>query len=250
MKSLDLNDFLEAEFQCTTQTILYLGKDLILYEHAFNLLLEMINHIHDRKMPENPLPLVKSAIMLIVPRIVQSLQSIRDLTLKGYYYDLSVVQRSFIESIGLCAYLSQNPEKEALNWLKGKNVSVAKINLLHYAGKLLKDTKTDTKRAKALYGRLCNYAHANVRALVSLLSKIESPNLTIGTFYVPVFDEKQVECIAPWTIFTLAVLKEIFYDELAERKRNKITKQLNLYLDEMDLILETKKSKLYGRHYG
>jgi hypothetical protein len=248
LKNLNLNDFLEAESECATQTIFYLGEDLILYEHTFNLLLEMIHHICSRKTSGNPLSTVKSAIMIIVPRIIQSLQSIRDLTLKGYYYDLSVVQRSFIESIGLCAYLSQNPE-EALNWLKGKDVSVAKINLLPYAGKLLKDTKTNTKRAKALYGRLCNYAHANVRAVASLLAKSESSNLTIGTFYVPVFDEKQVECIAPWSILTLAVLREIFYNELAERKRNKITKQLNLYLDEMDLILETKKSQLYGRRY-
>lgn len=238
--SLNLNDFLEAEFECATETISYLGKDLTLYEHTFNLLLEMIMHICDRKMPENPLSDVKSAIMLIVPQIVQSLQSIRDLTLKGYYYNLSVVQRSFIESIGLCAYLSQNPE-EVWKWLKGKHVSVAKINLLHYATKLLKDAKTDTKRAKALYGRLCNYVHANVRAVVSLFRKTESPDVPLGTFYVPVFDEKRVECISPWSIFTLAVLREIFYDELAERKRNKITKQLNLYLDELDLILETKK---------
>jgi hypothetical protein len=248
LKSLNLDDFLEAEFECATQTILYLEEDLILYEHTFNLLLEMIAHINDRKIPENPLSLVKSAVMIIVPRIVQSLQSIRDLTLKGYYYDLSVVQRSFIESIGLCAYLSQSLEEEALNWVKGKDVNVTKINLLPYATKLLKDIKTDSKGGKALYGKLCHYVHTNPRALMSLFGKIDDPTLgtypALGTYYVPVFDEKKVECIAPWAIFTLAVLKEIFYDELSERKRNKITKKLNDYLDEMYLILETKKSKL------
>jgi len=241
-KNLNLNDFLEAELECATQTAFYLQGDLILYEDTFNLLLEMIHHICDRT---TSLSRVKSAIILVVPRIIQSLQSIRDLTLKGYYYDLLVVQRSFIESIGLCAYLAQNPE-EALNWLKGKNMGVAKINLLPYVGKLLKDTETDTRYAKVLYGELCNYAHANVRAVLSLHSITKSPNLAVGTYFVPVFDEKQVECVAPWVILTLTVLKEIFYDELSERKRNKITKQLNLYLNEMHLVLETRKSSLYG----
>jgi len=250
LKSLNFNDFQEAEIECATQTALYLGEDLILYEDSFNLLLEMIVHVCDRKMPENPLSVVKSAIMMNVPRIVQSLQSIRDLTLKGYYYDLSVIQRSFVESIGLCAYLLQNPE-DALNWIKGKNVSVAKINLLDYAIKLLRGyTKKGAKCTQAFYGELCNYAHANIRAVSSLFRKAESSDLTLGTYYVPIFDEKQVECISPWSIFTLAVLREIFHDELAQRERRKITKQLNLYLDEMHLILETRRSSIYGHPRG
>jgi hypothetical protein len=235
-KSLNLNDFQEDEFECAMRTVTFLKEDLILYEHTFNLLLEMIEDVASKK---TPLSAVQSAVWFMTPRIVQSLKSIRDLTLNGYYYDASVIQRSFIESIGLCAYLSQASEKEALNWIDGKDVGVAKINLFSYATKLVKNAKTiDDKRSKALYGKLCGYTHSNPRALVtSFFHKADSSNFAFSTSLTPIFDEKQVGYIAHWALFTVAVLKEIFYDELKERERNRITKLLNRYLHEMSHVL-------------
>jgi len=238
-KSLNLNDFLEAEFKSAMQTVSYQKEDLMLYERAFNLLLEMIENVG--KKP--PLSAVKSASWFIVPRIVQSLQSIRNLTLRGYYHDVAVVQRGYIESIGLCAYLFQSSEEEALNWIDGKDVGVAKTNLLSCATKLVKDAKTmDDKHSKSLYGQLCGYTHSNPRALISFFSDTDSSNLTIGAPLVPIFDEKQGQYIAHYAIFTVAVLKEIFHDELEEGERNRITRLLNRYLHEMSYVYETKRS--------
>ena len=239
-KSLNLKDFQGAQLECAMQTASYLEKDLILYEHAFNLLLDMIENA---SCNQPPLSAVKSAVWIMMPRIVQSLQSIRDLTLSGHYYDVSVVRRSFIETIGLCAYLSQSSEEEAQNWCDGNDVKVAKISLLSYATKLVKNAKTmDDKRSKALYGMLCGYTHSNPRALISSFHENDSSNLTLSASLTPEFDEMRVEYIAHWALFSVALLKEILHNELAESERNRIAKLLNRYLLEMSYVYETERS--------
>jgi hypothetical protein len=174
----------------------------------------------------------KLAVVLILPRIMQSMQAMKLLKTKGYNYDLSVLERSLVESIGLCAYLSSN-EKEAKRWLDGKKLEVASINLFDHVWRLLGvgERSEDTKRN---YGQLCDYVHTNIGGTLSLVrfgqKRKITGDITTGTVnlqLVPRFDKHQMGNIAAYPMLVVLMLEEIFKNELgSNKKRENKTKRL------------------------
>ena len=113
--SFDLDSLLKDEDEVTKETLSQFKKEFELYERSFNLLLETVGDLCDLTTSDKPFgSMAKHAIMLIMPRIVQSIQAIRILNLKGYYYDASVIERGLVESIGLCAYFASRKKKQRI----------------------------------------------------------------------------------------------------------------------------------------
>jgi hypothetical protein len=223
----------EKEEETAKVTFEKLKKEFRLYERCFDLCMEEINCILDST--ENKLfdSKAKEAISFILPRIVQSMQSIRLLQTKGYYCDSAILERSFYESVGLCAYLSFD-EEEAIRWLHEKPIKVASIHLFDYVTRLLRVGEHDAGM-KRVYGRLCDYVHTNVRSTITLItwsrndvkivSGIDSGIVTLQ--FIPQFDEKNVGKIALLPLLVILVLEEIFKKELKlDRKRQKKLKRL------------------------
>lgn len=233
MKNLnDLDSFLKDEEEITKETLSHFKKEFELYERSFNLLLETVSYLCDLTTKEKPFgSMAKDAIMFIMPRIVQSMQSIRILSLKGYYYDVSVLRRSLIESIGLCAYFALN-EKEAKNWLEGKDVKMAKIRLFDYIPKLL---GREDDSGKSVYGQLSRYVHTNIRAIVTLIFK-QPKTRGLGLKFGPEFDKEDMDEISAYPTLMSLMLMKIFKDELTEKGKEKITRFLEQYKAEKKLM--------------
>lgn len=237
MKNLgDLDSFLKDEEEIAKKTLGHFRKEFELYERSFNLLLETVDYLCDLTTKDKPFgSMAKDAIMFIMPRIVQSMQSIRILKLKGYYYDASVLERGLMESMGLCAYFALN-DKEAENWLKGKDVKIAKIKLFEYVPTLL---KKDARGAKSLYGELCRYVHSNIRAIMSLVVRQpETQDLRLR--FGPEFDKEKMDEIADYPMLMSIVLMQIFKDELTEKRKEDIMRFLKQYRAEKKLMRKNK----------
>jgi hypothetical protein len=235
MKRLaDLQDYLEEEDQTTRKTIRKFKKELELYERSFNLCSETIDYLCSRTKRKLMDSSAKEVILVILPRIIQSLQSIRVLILKGYYYDALILDRSYFEAVGLCAYLSLN-EEEAENWLEGKELGVSSIKLLDYIPKLLEKSDSEVN-LKPVYGQLCDYVHTNAEAVVSLVSDWHSKKLgKISLRFTPTFNESKVPQIASRTTLLCIVLREIFKNELAKERKSRIAEFLKQFRKERKL---------------
>lgn len=224
------SNFAEAEEENTRKALSQLKKDFEIYENSLNLLMETIDQIASFSSPKRRYSGAKAAIMSILPRIIQSMQSIRILALKGYYYDVAVLQRSLLESIGLCAYFALN-EEEARNWIKGGDVKIAKIELFDYVFLLIGEK--GTRGARSVYGELCRYVHANVRAIISLVDDIDRTKGTIAFHFLPEFDKNTCrESISCFPTLMLLVLSEIFENELGDKTRKGIVRIVEEYLTE------------------
>jgi hypothetical protein len=227
MTVYNFDSFIKAEDEVTKETLRHFKRMFELYERSFNLLLETVSYLFDLTKTELPDSTAKEAILLIIPRIIHSLESIRNLTLKGYYYDVAVLQRSLAESMGLCAYFALN-EKEAERWIKGEDIKIPKIELFDFVIKLFgaKDFS-----AKSAYGDLCGYVHTNVRAIVSMLD-FNQPAPEIGLLITPEFNKEKVAVIASYPTVMLIIIEKIF-NELPEKRREKITKFRKRYSTEI-----------------
>jgi len=232
----DSEDFLKAEDETAKNTLSNFRKEFELYKRSFNLLSETVSYLLDSTKDKRS-DSRESAIFSIMPRIIRSMQSIKNLTLKGYYYDVSVLERSLVESMGLCAYLALN-KKEAENWIKGKDVKIAKIKLFDYVLKLLSIKNVDEESYR-LYGELCGYVHTTARAIVSLVD-FNYPSGQIGLQFTSVFDKDRVREIASYPTIMLAIVKEIFHKRLPEKKKAEIMKLLEEYVTEKGLNSEVK----------
>lgn len=110
-------------------------------------------------------------IIVIMNRLIGTIQSLRALTLKGYYYEACVLQRNFLESLGLCAYLADNPEKISLI-LKHNRLDISSSGLFRYTQRIFSKEKDEhlNEITVKLYGTLCDYVHGNLNATLKGLS--------------------------------------------------------------------------------
>lgn len=228
MKTLNLFDnFLWAEEENTRRTLRQFGKDLELYKHSFNLLCETFVHLH-KLMEKDPrkIPTPKKVVLIIVNRIIQLISSIRVLNLKGYYYDVKVLERCLFESMGLCAYLGSNLE-EVDNWMEGK-VEMAKIKLVDCISSLL-DIKE--RRGIPFYGKLSGYVHTDASSVVSsLIVDIDREAYAMSFQLTPIFDEEKACEISWYPMLMLLILRKIFGDELSKKRKGEIVKFCKQYV--------------------
>lgn len=227
METLNVFDtFLWAEDDNTRKTLSRFGKDFELYKRFFNLLCETIHHLYEL-MEKDPrkIPKTKKIILMITNRIVQLMQSIRVLNLKGYYCEVRVLERCLLESMGLCAYFALN-EEETDNWIRSKG-SMAKIRLVDYISLLL---GVKGHSGIPFYSKLSKHVHTDVEAIASLVVDIDLEGISFAL--TPIFDKERASEISWHPTLMLAILRTIFRDELTEKRNGEIMRLLKQYVAE------------------
>jgi hypothetical protein len=236
--------FEKKEEETAEATFKKLKKEFELFERCFDLFMETIDCV--AKSTESKLldSEGKNATFIILPRIVQSIQSFRLLIIRGYYYDSRIIGRSLLESIGLCSHLSAN-EEEAIRWLHGKRIKLASIHLLDSWLHIRDDVKAK-KAYEAMWGGLCNFVHTDIRGATYLIDRFSKKTKIIDgaiagnvTFqFVSRFDKKEAKEIADIPLFATLMLEDIFQTELKPyKKRQKKSRRLSV------LLLSRRKSE-------
>ena len=105
------NKSLRAENEITKRILSEFKKENKFYERALNLLHEVVNYLYQSKPNGRPFD-GTFAIFTMLPRLFGTIQSIRVLTAKGYYYDAVILQRSVVENLGLCVYLAKMKKRQ------------------------------------------------------------------------------------------------------------------------------------------
>jgi len=229
------NISLRAENEITKRVLSEFKKENKFYERALNLLFEVVDYFYQSK--SSGFFDSTFAILTMLPRLFGTIQSIRVLTVKGYYYDAVILERSVVENLGLCVYLVNN-EKEAKRWLAGKDIRMPKINIFdEFFSLILQDAEKRDHRWKALYGELSQYLHATLKAIgptyVRNIGDYIDQSTTVQYEFPPFFDEKLVTNFALYPMLTLMMLVELFKEDLKDRYLNKILKCLRDYLSAM-----------------
>jgi len=203
------------------------------YERGFNLCSKTISDIFTKANTTLPIP-SKRAARLIAFRLMGTMQSIRDLTLMASYYESLILQRSFLESIGLIAYLSEN-EEEATLWTQNKKISVSTFKLIENISKFLQiDGGKQGPYLVKFYGELCNYAHSNMLAVFSLFLLDEKEEIEIdGTKIVSLpirlpsaFNEQLVIDITFLPMILLLTIGKVFGADISKTRKLEIEKLL------------------------
>jgi hypothetical protein len=166
----------------------------------------------------------RQAISIILFRIMGTLQSIKWLFLKGYYYDAAVLQRSLIESVGACCYISQN-KGIGKKWFAGEKLCRSS-DMFEAIGKTLKRNMVKEYPSE-LYRYLCKFVHGNKQAIETLITEVEdeadSDELKTIRFSIPSpYNKKIVDCIAQYPLVTLLVIQELF-PETSDYDKQQIT---------------------------
>lgn len=212
-----LQDFVKTEEETIKVTLKKFKQDFKLYKRCFDLCIETFDYIAKSRESKFISSKGKDATLIILPSIMQSVQSIRLLSTRGYYYDSAIIMRSLLESIGLCTYLSTDDEKANL-WLHGKSIKLASIHLFDYTF-----SKNDP-RVKRLYGHLCNYVHRNIYSAIYFYRGSHKPkvkknantegSVRVDLQFVPQFDKKEARQTSAYPLLTALMLQDIFKEEL------------------------------------
>jgi len=213
-----LNTCLEKEDRITQRALRQLKKENEFYKRSFDLLYDLTSNLYDLTFSKVP-SRGKFAILAMQPRLLGSLRSVRILGLKGYHYDVAILERSIIENIGLCAYFATH-EEEAMGWLTGKKISIPKIRLTDEIVSFLTSQKVkEFQDGKAVYGRLSDYVHNSVRAIArSFLSPSPSNGkLKFDVEFPPRFRKEKTLDFSAYSILLLFVLIIAFKEEIDKK---------------------------------
>jgi hypothetical protein len=225
---ISYKSYIESEKETTKLTSEKFKKELMLYARFFDLFMETIDCIGESTESKLIDSEGKNATIIILPRVVQSIESIRLLTTKGHYYDSAIIERSLLESLGLCAHLSSN-EEEAKRWIRGEKIKLPSIDLLDFPRWLHvgKDDDRWKKFWNVLYGQLCNYVHTNIRSAASLIRRDRKKEERIGGVmsgrlkcqYAALFDGSRAREILADLVLATLIVENIFKEELRPYKK-------------------------------
>lgn len=226
-----LKAVIKGEDEVTKKTLSQFNKEFEFYERSINLVYDITVYLCGLTKSK-PFSGSKSVIHLMLPRLLGTTQSIRLLNLKGYYYDEKILGRSFLENLGLCAYLTRN-EEEAKNWLAGKDIHVPKIKLYNeFASFLDEQMEKYEKEGQAEYGQLSYYVHADVRAIAPSFfrfGKVDFNKRRVNMMFPPFYRKDNVSPVALFPITLLIVIMKVFKDELENKWTKKIQNILREY---------------------
>jgi hypothetical protein len=215
----------EFEDDNTKQTLLKFRAKFRLYDSTLNTLIGTVSYLLERFESE---PIAKATILCLMVRVIQTIQSIKILALKGYYYDAAILERSLIETLGLCSYFALN-EEEAKKWWERKKLNVSYIRLTDSISQLLRATKANEKPipdAKPIYGWLSRFVHSEPSAIVfSFIERDQEANET-SLNLAPRLVEKSVEQIGNYGALALTILVVAFEKKIPNRKQERIFRLL------------------------
>jgi hypothetical protein len=227
-----LKEVIKGEDEVTRKTLSQFDKEFEFYERSINLVYDITVYLCGLTKSKS-FSGSKSAIHFMLPRLLGTMQSIRLLNLKGYYYDESILGRSFFENLGLCAYLARN-EEEAENWFAGKAIHVPKIRLYTEFDSFLNEKmeEYEKKEGQAEYGRLSYYVHADMRAIIPSFfrfGKVDFNKRRASMMFPPFYKKDEVSPVALFPIALLVVILKVFKDELGNKWAKKILNILREY---------------------
>ena len=201
------------------------------YETAYSLCDEILYDIeenvdmkgdHDRR-----------AIFMILVRIMGTMQSIQWLFLKGHYYDAAVLERSFMESLGTCCYISQN-KGTGEKWFKEDKLCTSLDKFKAIAKTLRREIAEEY--TSDFYRKLCKFVHGNRWAIGTLISEVEdeydsSEELWTIRFSNPSpYDKRIVDNVAGYPLVTLLVIQELF-PEISDYDKRQIAEIQSIYTE-------------------
>ncbi len=200
------------------------------YETAYSLCDEILYDIEEYvDMRDNR---DRQAVFIILIRIMGTLQSIKWLFLKGHYYDAAVLNRSFMESLGTCCYISQNKDTGE-KWFKEDRFCTS-LDKFKAIAKTLKQEIAEEDTFN-FYRNLCKFVHGNRSAIVTLVSGVEDEydseaGLKTIRFSNPSpYDKGMVDIIAGLPLVTLLAIQELF-PEISDYDKKQIAEiQINQY---------------------
>jgi hypothetical protein len=177
---------------------------------------------------KKPFEMKKNVAFLLLNRLTSITRSIELLTLRGYYYEAKVMERSFWEAMGLCCYLSYN-EYQAEKWFYGEIVELPKNQSTEIFAKTL-DYNLAPGASKEIYGRLCAFVHSDASAVLSLASIKDCTQWNIKgiTTAIPSqFNSCMIDGLSTFTMSILLVMIKVFSAELPEEHKRIITNSWN-----------------------
>jgi hypothetical protein len=219
------------EEERTKETLKRCKQEIRFYRLSFNVVSKNVDFLLEYSS-EKYADTMEASLNLNMFRLVGLLQSIRILTLKGYYFEAKILTRNFWETIGLCVYLKQNPDKAEL-WYSGKKVEVPSIKLFNLAAKVFYAQDEDI--FNRTYGLLCNYVHSNSLAVLSSVisdfnvgeKMIEGKPATGITVELPSpFDYQPIVDLALLPCAMLFAILYLFDDRLPKERKGKIMRFL------------------------
>jgi hypothetical protein len=200
------------------------------YETAYSLCDEILYDIEANVNMKGDID--RQAIFMILVRVMGTMQSIKWLFLKGYYYDAFVLVRSFMESLGTCCYISQN-KGTGERWFNDKKIG-ASLDMFKAIAKTLNREIPEKDTAK-FYDKLCMFAHGDNWAIGSLISEVENEDdsedglKTIRFRNPSPYEKRWVDTVTDHPLQTLLVIQELF-PEISDYDKKQITEiQSNQY---------------------
>ena len=205
-----------------------------LYESTINLCFESLVDISSADFGKD-LNEQKIASYMILLRILQTVQSMKHLVMKGYYFQSSILLRSFYEGLGLCIHLSKN-SNDAEKYLDGKKLNITSVYLFKCVPKFLYNEKHSS--ILKIYGILCDHVHTNYISLfesyffpdTSDVISIDGKERIRARVNIPSeFDKDKVMELPFFPLLLLSALKKIFSEELSV-KINKLDQQYREFI--------------------
>jgi hypothetical protein len=204
---------------------------LAFYEEGVSLCNEILSSVS--KQDKEKLRQIEDRVCdLILVRTLGTMQSIRNLTIMGYYYEASILDRSFIEAIGLCCYLKLNKE-DAKKWFKDNKIDKSSFKILESISILLNlDLKNQINE---LYGRLCDFVHTNSSAVATLIDfetaeqYLNQEGQKIKQVFIEIpskYDKSKVDNIISYPLLVLLIMLTIFEKQISNTQRKKINRFL------------------------
>lgn len=115
----------------------------------------------------------RQAAFMILVKAMETMQSIRWLFLKGYYYDAAALHRTFMENLGDCCYIFQN-KGTGEKWFQDEKKGYVKTSDKFKAiSKTLKQ-EIPEEQTEMFYHILCKYVHGNRSAIITLMSEVRT----------------------------------------------------------------------------
>jgi len=201
------------------------------YETAYSLCDEILYDIEENVNMKGDID--RQAIFMIFVRVMGTMQSIKCLFLKGYYYDAFVLVRSFVGSLGTCCYISQNKGTGEI-WFNDKKIDDS-LDMFKALAKTINREIPEEDTAK-FYGKLCMFAHGNNWAIRSLISEVENEDdledglKTIRFRNPSPYEKTWVDTVAGHPLLTLLVIQELF-PEISDYDKRQIAEIQSIQFD-------------------
>ena len=192
------------------------------YEIAYSLCHEVLFDLEDIDLRDDSDRRAASEIFI---RLLGTMQSIKWLLLRGYYFDASVLIRSFLEGLGDCCYIHQN-KGTGEKWFKDEKKIANTSDKFKAISKTLK-REIPEEDTQELYKALCKYVHGNSSVTKTLISEVEDEydlEEKLSTIYYSVpsrYDKCAIDNIAILPVLVLSVIQELF-PELSDYDKKQI----------------------------